>query len=96
MIYERFQGNRNPFVDRPEWVRRAFWPELQVARFGSTVMVRWPAEYSAAVLEFGVQTTNATKWQPSNGSRINDGNTVTVTINLPPAPGSGYYRLRLP
>ena len=30
-VFQRYQHNRNPFVDHPEWVREIFWPRLQMS-----------------------------------------------------------------
>jgi endonuclease I len=96
LIYSRFQHNRNPFVDRPEWVREAFWPEMQITCTGSVGVVSWRAEFATAVLEFGFQTPKPELWQPVGGDRATNGNTITATFDLPPGPEAGYFRLRLP
>jgi len=51
LIYLYYQGNRNPFVDRPEWVRPAFNPGLLVLRDGTGLKLRWPAEFVDAEVE---------------------------------------------
>lgn len=43
MIFNGWQGNRNPFVDRPEWVREVYYDPL-VLRMESGGGVRWRAE----------------------------------------------------
>jgi len=32
VVFERYQQNRNLFVDRPEFVRLVFWPVLDIER----------------------------------------------------------------
>lgn len=96
LIYSRFQGNRNPFVDRPEWVRQAFWPELQIVRNGNEGFVSWAAEYSSASLEYAFQTVTPVSWQSMGGARATNGNRLLVTFTYPPGPEAGYFRLRLP
>ena len=90
-VFTRYQHNRNPFVDRPEWVAAAFWPALRVVRSQQAVTVSWPAEYSAAVVEasgsmFGgwavvtnVPTLNGTVWN----------------LTRPASNALGLFRLRL-
>jgi endonuclease I len=95
LIYSRFQHNRNPFVDRPEWVRAAFWPEMKFARNGNEVTLSYGAEYSTAILEFAFQSPTAT-WGPVGGNRSTNNGTVFVSFTLPPGPEAGFFRLRLP
>jgi endonuclease I/formylglycine-generating enzyme required for sulfatase activity len=39
LIYTRYQGNRNPFIDHPEWARRVFAPETWAGKSGVRVTV---------------------------------------------------------
>jgi endonuclease I len=95
IIYSRFQHNRNPFVDRPAWVRDAFWPELTIVRNGNEGTVSFSAEYNAMVLEHGFNSLNA-RWQTMGGSQFTNGITVFNSFLYPPNPETGYFRLRLP
>jgi endonuclease I len=95
IIFTRFQHNRNPFVDHPEWVRPAFWPEMQIVRSNSVGTVSWRAEYSTAVLEFAFQSPTAA-WNPIGGNRSTNNGKIVVDFTLPPGPEAGYLRLRLP
>ncbi|MGA0849487.1 MAG: endonuclease I family protein, partial [Chthoniobacterales bacterium] len=58
LVYDRYQGNRNPFVDRPEWVAKIFGaPELLLVMersaydegTGATATVSIPAPMSSAL-----------------------------------------------
>jgi endonuclease I len=51
LIYLYYQFNRNPFVDRPEWVGAAFNPGLLIIRDGTILRLRWPAEFVGAEVE---------------------------------------------
>ena len=57
-IYSLYQTNRNPFVDRPEWVNLTFAPahtnppSLSVALAGSGVALTWLATNQISQLEF--------------------------------------------
>ena len=51
LIYVYYQHNRNPFVDRPEWVRAVFNPGLLIIRDEANLSLRWPAEFIAAEVE---------------------------------------------
>lgn len=94
LIYTRFQGNRNPFVDRPEWVRLAFWPTVTFVRTGRESAARWPAEYATAILEYSRWVTY--NWGPTGGNRSTNGGTITATFTLPSeSPEEGFFRLRL-
>ena len=66
LIYTRFQGNRNPFVDRPEWVRLAFWPTVTFVRNGREIAVSWPTEFATAILEYSRWVTY--NWGPTGGN----------------------------
>jgi len=86
------QNNRNPFVDHPEWVAAAFIPPLTLARSGTNVLLRWPADYAPSVAP--QETTNVlTGWHSLTNPPALGSNTWQVA--LPLAPGSHYFRLRL-
>ena len=74
------QGNRNPFVDHPEWVTE-IWPtplQLELEQDGSNASIRWPAGIPRAV----VQTSkNLTVWEE---------------IDEPPQESDGFLSLNLP
>jgi hypothetical protein len=94
LLDARFQVNRNPFVDRPEWVRPAFWPELKIVRNETEASLNWPAEYSRAILEYSRWLTN--NWGPTGGNRSTNGGSITVTFTLPTeSPEEQFFRLRL-
>jgi endonuclease I len=87
-----FQTNRNPFVDRPEWVSAAFVPVLSIIQSGSTVTLSWTNEAPAMVAE---QTLGlASGWAVvTNVPALTVSNTWAIT--LPMEPGTRLFRLRL-
>jgi len=51
LVYQRFQFNRNPFVDRPELVDLVYLPKLFIAAQSDGVSVSWEASWPNVVLE---------------------------------------------
>ena len=51
LVFALYQHNRNPFVDRPDWVPAAFLPQLLVSRITNGVQLRWPGEFASAAVE---------------------------------------------
>jgi endonuclease I len=90
LVFERYQHNRNPFVDRPEWVAPAFWPVLTVTTLTNGVRLQWPGEYTTATVE---ASTTLAGWGPVTNAPTLTGGTWMLTV---PKTGAGrFYRLRL-
>lgn len=89
-VFTHWQGNRNPFVDRPEWVQLAFWPELTVTRSGTNAVISWPLEHADAVLE-QASTLNGT-WKIISDLTITTNNSTIAAIH-PIASASLFFRL---
>ena len=87
-----FQANRNPFVDRPDWVAAAFIPALSIARASSAIVLTWTNEPPAMSAE---QSTGlASAWTAvTNAPALTASNTWAIV--LPLAPGTRMFRLRL-
>jgi endonuclease I len=54
LIYDLYQGNRNPFVDHPEWVGAVFLPAITISRFPGGIRLAWPDVYPSAVMQFSI------------------------------------------
>jgi endonuclease I len=91
-VYD-YQGNRNPFVDHPEWVSAAFMPQVTIAPVGTNIVLAWTNDYAPAVV-----------WQQSvdvfsgwlaltNAPVLTTTNTWTLTMPLDAGPQ--FYRMRL-
>lgn len=51
LVHTRYQNNRNPFIDHPEWVDAVFRPALRIARLTNAVEISWEIGFSNAHLE---------------------------------------------
>jgi endonuclease I len=94
LIYERYQHNRNPFVDNPEWVLDVFAPELSIRREGHGCRLSWPAIYKDAVV------LNSSSLAQPGAAWFDWGGSVTQTngelfMIRPEESTSGYFRLGL-
>ena len=91
LVFERYQQNRNPFVDRPEFVRRVFWPVLHIERVQvGSVRLTWPGGFSNAVVQVS---------QNPGGSWVGLGMSPLLTngrwmVTEATTNVSHYYRLR--
>jgi endonuclease I len=87
------QGNRNPFVDHPEWVAAAFIPHLTGARSGTNMTVCWTNDYAPS-LTFEQSPTLGGAWMPIASRPILTA-TNTWMLRLPIDRESGFFRARL-
>jgi len=89
LIYQRYQHNRNPFVDHPEWVDLMFAPRLLVSRETNQLRLSWDAVWAAANLEVTQQfpaTWSAVTLTPSNANG-------QFVVFLNPTNAGRFYRL---
>jgi len=92
-IYRDYQRNRNPFVDRPEWVLEAFMPQLTLSVSGTSATLEWAADASPIVV------LEATRTAISNWSTVTNVPTQAGAfwkVTLPLEPEERFFRLRLP
>ena len=88
-----YQTNRNPFVDHPEWVARAFIPALTISRSGTNMVLQWTNDYAPSVVV--EQSTNvAAAWVAlTNAPGLTATNTFALGVGQ--EFGARFYRLRL-
>ena len=91
-IHTLYQFNRNPFVDRPEWVAAVFLNVLRIEVEANQVKLSWPDVYSDAVLESAADPGGA--WAPVTQTVARTNGRLQVTAGT--GSGSTFYRLRFP
>ncbi len=89
-----YQRNRNPFVDRPEWVEAIYVEvfKLTAIRNGNTLTLSWPAAVPAN-MGFIEVSTDLVNWLPAALTIVDAAGKHTATVPLTAAPR--YYRLKL-
>ena len=89
-VFSLYQHNRNPFVDRPEWVEMAFHPHLLIMKTTNGIHLQWPAEYVGAKVQISESFTD---WlAPANLPILSD---AVWTVSIPSGAMQRFYRLRL-
>ncbi|MCK4565579.1 MAG: endonuclease [Verrucomicrobia bacterium] len=67
-----YQGNRNPFVDRPEWVELVFVPRLSIEQLSAnSVRIRW----DSGMVDLGLESTGmllSISWQSVTNEPLSD------------------------
>src|SRR5262245_46696637 len=90
LIYERYQRNRNPFIDHPEWVDAIFLPRLAIRTATNGFTLTWSADWPTAVLE--AATSGTGPWLPMPGASKQGGQMV---VSLSETNMATFFRLRL-
>lgn len=89
-----YQRNRNPFIDRPEWVEAIYGAvfKLTATRSGIQLLLAWPALLPSDVA-FVQTSTDLVTWTTATLTITNSGGQHTATVPLTSTPR--YYRLKL-
>jgi hypothetical protein len=86
-----YQGNRNPFVDHPDWVQTVFIPRLDITPTATGIRVSWNDTGVTFVLESAPSQSGP--WSPVDETPTLDAQGWLV--DLPVDQASRVYRLRL-
>jgi hypothetical protein len=73
LVYSLYQTNRNPFIDLPEWVSRAFAPRLTIAGVSPNLVLEWSEDFIGANLE-GSTNLNSSWGVVTNAAFLTNGN----------------------
>ena len=86
------QGNRNPFIDRPEWVKTIYGDPIAMesSRTATQLTIRWWAGLENGVLETS-PTINGS-WTTVIGTPTVSGNSATLITSA--SAGRRFYRVR--
>ena len=90
-----YQRNRNPFVDRPEWVEKVYGAvlDLRATKESNTVMLlSWPAILPAD-MAFIETSTDLVRWTPASLTVIDQNGRHTARVPITATPR--FYRLKL-
>jgi endonuclease I len=91
LIYERYQRNRNPFVDRPEFLLPAFAPQLALSRTPTAWRLEWPGPYTGVKIEFTPALGQAWATKTATFTLGSTNNSALITS----AEAQLYLRLRV-
>ena len=91
LIYQRYQHNRNPFVDHPEWVELIYLPRLSIVAQPNGVNLSWEDSWTNVVLETAAQATS--HWFPFPVSPTSTNNQIAVFVTITEA--QQFFRLKL-
>ena len=85
-----YQANRNPFVDRPEFVGLWLVPRLAIEPVAGGVRLRW--DNTGAVLTLESSSGNGSGWSTVTNPPALDAQ--GWVLDLPTGPVEAFYRLR--
>jgi endonuclease I len=91
LVYSLYQTNRNPFVDRPEWVSLAFAPRLSIAGISPNLVVEWAGDFIGANLE-GSTNLHSPWTAVTNTAFLTNGNWRVI---LPNDDARRFLRVRI-
>jgi hypothetical protein len=91
LIYERYQRNRNPFVDHPEWAELVYQPKLFISTQPNAVSLSWETNWTNVVLETTVQPKSVWLTFPVAPTQLGGQFAVAVTLTN----AQQFFRLRL-
>ena len=90
LIFDRYQHNRNPFVDRPEWVAKVFAPVLTAAHTGVVSVLAWTWNHTNVRVEYADAINSDWSNAPGIPMMVNGRWQLSVARSA----ANRYFRLR--